>query len=311
MLKPTLPRLRLPAPSLLSLLLLMAIGGGFTFLVSYAIFVMQLGWPLWATALPTALALLLVYRSNTRQARAARRALKRPFPDAWRQILERDVAFYEALGSPGRTRFERMVQVFLATTRITGIDTTVDDRLRLLVAASGIIPVFRFEHWAYDNLNEVLLYPASFNASYEFGKGAGGKSILGMVGTGYMKNTMLLSKQALLQGFSRKGSKQNVGVHEFVHLLDGRDGRIDGVPEAVMPPDILRAWTDLMHKEMARIRKRKSKLGAYGATNEAEFFSVASEYFFTDPARLKQHHPELFALLTRIYAKPKTYGQRG
>ncbi len=36
-------------------------------------------------------------------------------------------------------------------------------------------------------------------------------------------------------------------------------------------------------------------------TNEAEFFAVASEYFFERPEKLQEKHPELYQLLQKIY----------
>jgi len=42
-------------------------------------------------------------------------------------------------------------------------------------------------------------------------------------------------------------------------------------------------------------------LDHYGATNQAEFFAVASETFFEKPQQLKHEHPELFELLVKYY----------
>ena len=38
-----------------------------------------------------------------------------------------------------------------------------------------------------------------------------------------------------------------------------------------------------------------------GGTNEAEFFSVVSEYFFEAPAKMKRKHPKLYDILKKIY----------
>jgi Mlc titration factor MtfA (ptsG expression regulator) len=44
-----------------------------------------------------------------------------------------------------------------------------------------------------------------------------------------------------------------------------------------------------------------SDIDIYGATNQAEFFAVISEYFFERPDQLKVNHPEVFEMLVRIY----------
>jgi Mlc titration factor MtfA (ptsG expression regulator) len=48
-----------------------------------------------------------------------------------------------------------------------------------------------------------------------------------------------------------------------------------------------------------------SDIDMYGATNQAEFFAVISEYFFERPDLLKTNHPELFEMLERIFLKKR------
>jgi Mlc titration factor MtfA (ptsG expression regulator) len=57
----------------------------------------------------------------------------------------------------------------------------------------------------------------------------------------------------------------------------------------------------MMHREIEAIKDGHSEIDFYGSTNEAEFFSVVSEYFFQQPHLLEKKHPELFALLERIF----------
>ena len=59
------------------------------------------------------------------------------------------------------------MQIFLSEVRVTGIKTDVDDKIRVLVAASAIIPIFGFKEWEYDNLGEVLIYPSRFSKNYD------------------------------------------------------------------------------------------------------------------------------------------------
>jgi len=54
-----------------------------------------------------------------------------------------------------------------------------------------------------------------------------------------------------------------------------------------------------MQRELAAIRAGHSDIDPYAGTNEAEFFAVVNEYFFERPEKLKEHHPELFDLLSQ------------
>jgi MtfA peptidase len=61
-------------------------------------------------------------------------------------------------------------------------------------------------------------------------------------------------------------------------------------------------WMKMMQKEIEAIKDGSSDIPFYGSTNEAEFLSVVSEYFFQDPKKLEMNHPELFALLRKAYS---------
>ena len=147
-------------------------------------------------------------------------------PENAGKILNEHVSYYNKLNEKNKRRFEEKIKEFLTYVRIDGVDTTVEDLDRLLVAASAVIPIFGFEKWEYYNLRNVLLYPASFNKD-EFLASGYEKNTMGMIGNGPMQRVMILSKPALRNGFMNKDSTANTGIHEFVHLLDKEDGDVD------------------------------------------------------------------------------------
>lgn len=222
------------------------------------------------------------------------------FPDSWEKILEERVLFYTKLDPVGKTMFEIRVQRFLNAKRITGVDTEVDDTLKVLVAASAIIPTFSFPTFNYPNVNEVLIYPNAFNKNFETGDGSEG-NILGMVGNRFMKGIVIFSKPSLLKAFDGKAHTFNVGVHEFVHLIDGLDGAIDGVPEMLVENSFALPWLTEIRKEMSKIKQNDSDINPYALTNEAEFLAVASEYFFDAPEKFERKHPELYTYMEKIF----------
>lgn len=222
-----------------------------------------------------------------------------PVPLQLKKILETEVPFYQQLDENNKTAFEERAAHFLTQVKITGVKTTVADADRVLIAASAIIPIFNFPGWEYRNLNEVLLYPDSFD--HQFEQQGEGRNILGMVGSGALSQVMILSQFELRQAFSNKTGKNNTAIHEFVHLLDKTDGDIDGVPESLLDKKYIMPWLQLMRQKIAEIHEDESDINPYGATNEAEFFAVVSEYFFERPALLEEKHPDLYALLLKIF----------
>ncbi len=223
-----------------------------------------------------------------------------PQPD-YPAILNREVAFYQNLDKNGKARFEKLADEFLRYVHIEGVGTTITDIDRVLIAASAIIPVFGFPGWKYKNLTNVILYPDTFGKDFQFtGKS---RNILGMVGSGYMNGQMLLSRAALIKGFSKDPGKENTAIHEFVHLLDQSDGATDGIPENLMAHEYTIPWLKMMHQEMRRIQAGKSDVNPYALTNEAEFLAVAAEYFFEKPEKFRQLHPELYHMLSLIFER--------
>lgn len=221
------------------------------------------------------------------------------FPKSWKVILTRKVAFYNALNSDKKKLFEYKVFEFLLNHEVIGVDVSVTITDKLLIASSAVIPIFNFPEWRYPNIKEIILYPTMFNEHFE--TEGGNRRILGMVGNGYLEGKMILSKPALHLGFDNETDKKNTAIHEFVHLIDKLDGNINGIPHVLLEKQYSIPWIDLINKKIEEIYNNTSDINPYGGTNRAEFFSVASEYFFEHPKLLAKKHPELYQLLEHIF----------
>lgn len=214
-------------------------------------------------------------------------------------VLVSKVPFYLRLSVQEQEVFRERVGYFLKKIKISpekGAMLTDEDQV--LIAASGTIPLIHFKDWAYENLDEVIVYPDYFDERYDTESGE--KNISGMVGTGAMNHKMVLSLPALRAGFERYSSG-NTAVHEFVHLIDKADGEIDGIPAYLIPKDLIDPWVREMDRTIRAISRGDSAIRQYAATNDAEFLAVLSEYFFSKPKLLKEEHPDLYDLLDKIY----------
>ncbi len=217
----------------------------------------------------------------------------------WTDILNQKVAFYRALSEADKTLFNQRILLFLHTTSVEAGQFEVTEDDRLLVAASAIIPVWAFPKWHYFNVHTVYLLPASFNQQFQCGQPD--SVITGMVGTGPMSGKLALSRPHLHLGFSNSRDKRNVGIHEFVHLIDMTDGDCDGYPEALKAFAFSLPWFDLVDKKTEQIYQKNSNIDNYATTNRAEFLCVVTEYFFERPKQLKQKHPKLYESLQALY----------
>ena len=246
-------------------------------------------------AIPFAYVLLALARRYCRRARIRARGA----PAELRALVANLVGFHGALAPDEAQRFLEEVEIFLVEKRITGIGTPVDDACRVLVAASAVIPTFGLPSWEWENVNEVLVYPGAFATDWR-GRGDGQHAV-GVVGDQELRRTMVLSKPHLVEGFRRARDGQNVGIHEFAHLVDWMDGQVDGVPRRLLEPAAAHGWAELVRREMQAIAQKRSMLSDYAGTQPSEFFAVASETFFEKPAELREKHPEVYAVLERIY----------
>ncbi|OSY87611.1 phenylalanyl-tRNA synthetase subunit alpha [Tenacibaculum holothuriorum] len=253
-----------------------------------------------ATAFLIIIITLYTISSTKKEAKNNWNIPKENFPNSWKAILTKKVAFYNALTPQEKELFEYKVHEFLLNCSIIGVDTNVVITDKLLIASSAIIPIFNFPKWKYPNIVEVILYPDMFNEDFET-SGNNHRRILGMVGNGYMEGKMILSKPALHHGFSNESDKKNTAIHEFVHLIDKLDGNIDGIPKVLLEKQYTIPWIDLMTQKIDEIYDKTSDINPYGGTNRAEFFSVVSEYFFERPKLLARKHPDLYLLLEKIF----------
>jgi Mlc titration factor MtfA (ptsG expression regulator) len=246
----------------------------------------------------SALALLFLVLSPITYWLVRRRCLRRlrimrqAFPPSWEQILQNHVAFFRALSEEEKERFRQMVKVFLDEVRITGIRTTVDDTVRVLVAASAAIPIFGFHDWEYHRLGEVLIYPDSFGEKYQ-STGSTDENILGMVGLKHLSGVMILSKPSLIGGFDNPASKDNVGVHEFAHLVENEEAD-HGLPKEI-PGEVVKQWVRYVAQELSHAGKNRRFINSYAYTNEHEYFAVLAEYFFKERSRNNFRAKPVFA----------------
>ena len=260
------------------------------------------GWQAVVGALPPAGGLWLWL---TRRSRGRRRLDRQRFPDAWREVLEREVSFYRRLPEAERERFEREVRYFLSEHHMSGPrGEPVDDEVRILVGASAAILAFGRPGYRWPRLRDIVVHGGAFDDQYRVSPGA---HWAGMV---QPRGSIVIAEEELRKGFARESDGYNVGLHELAHVLDLETGAADGVPSG-MPWAAIRPWLALMHQEMQRAERGRSVLSTYAATNEAELFAVASEAFFERPRQLRRRHPELYRVLQQVYGQDPTADRPG
>jgi len=232
-----------------------------------------------------------------------RRAARAPFPDRWRAHLRADVPFYATMDEPGRARFEDKLKIFVLTKHFEGAGGfTVDERARVVIAAAAARLTMNLPGQHYQRLSDIVVYPGD----YRHPDGEPGEVILGEA---HHHGTVVLSWDAVLAGLRNTQDGHDTATHEFAHVLDAQDGRFDGTP-VLARFSAYAPWARVMSQHFLARRAKgrgagrprgRQVLRAYAATNEAEFFAVATEAFFEKPRQLRQRHPELYDVLASYY----------
>ena len=250
--------------------------------------------------------LLTIWGVYLRRVRRRREWKRRPFPASWRTHLSNGWPVYSRLPEEVRDRLHGLMRVFLEEKSFEGCGgLEVTEKMRVVVAAQAcLLLAGRDPDRVYPGLKSVLLYPHTYVA--------GGKGIFGgqwdepsaRLGESWQTGAVILSWQSVRGGARNIRDGHNVTLHEFAHQLDQADGRADGAPE-LDSPLAARTWATCFRKEFDSFLKqldkgRRTVIDEYGATNEAEFFSTATEAFFEKARQLERERPELYDEL-RVY----------
>ncbi len=239
----------------------------------------------------------------------------RPLPSAWRSIIDRNVPAAARLRGADRETHEQLVRRFLRRKRFEGArGFEITDEIRVTIAAQATLLVLGRDVPLFPQVRTIIVYPdryvatppASMHVQGVVQSGPQVRAGEAWQGPG-IGRTIVLSWADALRGARDPGDGRNVILHEFAHALDAESGVVDGTP-ALRRRGMFAPWRDVAARELAGLRRAvhfgvPTLLGAYAATNAAEFFAVSTERFFERPHELRAHHPELYEQFMGYYER--------
>ena len=236
--------------------------------------------------------------------RTARTLERRAIPDPlWRLTLAR-FPFLAARSVEDIAQLRDMATLFLAEKEFTGADgLEVDDAMAVAIAAQACLPVLKLGLANYDGFVGIVVHADAVVAQREFVDDAGvvHEYEEELSGEAMQGGPVMLSWVDVDDAAASAAVGYNVVIHEFVHVLDMRNGGADGVP--ALPDRAARdVWVRVLADEYDAFCERvdaeeDTLLDPYAAEAEEEFFAVASEAFFVAPHDLAREHPRLYELL--------------
>ena len=248
-----------------------------------------------------------------------RRLLAAPFPPAWQTILDRNVPHFAELSADEQASLRDFIRIFVDEKTWEGCGGfEMTDAVRVTIAAQAGLLVLAHPHEYYRNVQSILVYPSTVVTpdrpdsvfAHPQVRPSTGVPILGEA---QLRGPVILVWDAVQQNARHPEQGHDVVYHEFAHKLDMLDGAADGTPPLGSRAELDR-WAQVCSHAFEQLRTRaargqKTFLNAYGATNEAEFFAVATEYFFDRPREMQSHEPDLYGVLRAFYKQdPATRG---
>jgi len=237
-----------------------------------------------------------------------RRTGEQPFPAAWRRLLRRHVPIVATLPSELQLQLKRQILVFLAEKPFIGCaGMRITDRVRVVIAAQACLLLMNRPAGGFAGLRQVLVYPGAFMVDRVSADGTGVQQERrrALAGESWSQGQVILSWSDVCEGAAVIDDGRNVVIHEFAHQLDQESGAANGAP-FLGGRERHSHWSRVLGAEFERLREcvargEPSLLSAYGATEPAEFFAVASEVFFEQPRQLAADAPALYAELSGCY----------
>ncbi len=225
-----------------------------------------------------------------------RKIRRKPFPVGWIGILQEYTSFVDEIPIDKIRKFQADLIVFEQEKEFIGAGGfEVTEEVRVVISAAAVRLVVNLDISAFDRVSEIIVYPGAYQHPDN------NTVILGQVSDWH---AVVLAWDAVVSGLRNARDGHDTATHEFAHVLDRGSGAFDGTP-------ILRAhedygpWARVLSEHFLRLRNRGRRhrrlLREYAATNEAEFFAVATEVFFEKPRVMRRRAPDLYSELRRLY----------
>lgn len=237
-----------------------------------------------------------------------KRLRARPVPSVWPELLEKNVALYRKLPPELKQQLHSHMQIFLGEKDFEGCGgLVVTEEMRVTIAGQACLLLLNRPTRYFPGLNAILVYPSAYVVESRRSEGyiqlPDEREI--HLGESWNNGTLVLSWSDVNSTAHDVRDGHNLVLHEFAHQLDTEDGSGDGIPILEQQSKYFH-WAEVLNSEYEQLVKitemgKKDVIQAYGATNPAEFFAVATEAFFEKPVLMHRKHPELYAELKDFY----------
>jgi hypothetical protein len=182
----------------------------------------------------------------------------------------------------------------------------LDDAMRTTIAIEAAELGLELDTGFYREVGAIVVHPRTFvNRAPHAGPVAGtvSEELVPVLGEAHdARGAVLVAWDSVRDAARNPGRGRNVVFHEFAHKFDMLDGSLDGTPPLARK-DLLARWVAACTDAYTALRQGRSRdpIDAYGGTNPAEFFAVATETFFDASIALEREELAVYEVLRDFY----------
>ncbi|MFP7723045.1 zinc-dependent peptidase [Lysobacter sp. A3-1-A15] len=229
-------------------------------------------------------------------------------PAVWRDARDA-LPWLQPLDHAREARLRNLAARFLHEKTITPIgELQLDPSQRCMLAALCCLPLLEFGEAGLQGWSQLIVYPEAFrvNRTHVDAAGVMHEWEDELIGEAWQSGPLVLSWADVLADCQDPTAGFCVATHEMAHKIDALDGLLDGTPPLPRPwqkawaRDFQQAYDALGAQVEAGVQ---TPIDGYAAEAPEEFFAVATEYHFSDPALLREVMPDVAAHLRRFYGE--------
>ena len=228
-------------------------------------------------------------------------------PDGWEDLLEARSAQWRLLEEADRARLGELADWFLRTKRVEAArGFELSDEVRTVLAGHACLLILGLDESWYDAVGTIIVRSGSMtqraNSAGPISGTVNGEPMDVDGEAHHDDGPVMVSWRAARREAGQMRNGRDVVLHEMAHKIDMLDGVLDGTPHLAGDDDIER-WVAVCTRRFHELRKGTAGpiLRDYGGTNPGEFFSVATEIFFTRAPELAEQMPDLYEVFAAFY----------
>ncbi len=263
-------------------------------------------------------------------------------PDALWQSTLQQLPFLDRLDAGERERLKALCERLLDKKPLSGArGFDVSDDIAVLIAVQACVLVLNLELALYDDMSAIIVFPDAFGIRQQHIDEAGVVHEWDeeLAGEAVDQGGAVVLSWLDVESQQEPGATHNIVIHEFAHKIDMGRGAANGCPpflDGLHEPAGLADWPAVFSAAYedfcARVDRMEASLpenfdfdqpedaelydelaselplDPYASRDAAEFFAVASEAFFVNPAPLADGYPAVYRKLAAYYRQDPLAG---